>query len=133
MKVFSPTGHGVSDCVLIIFLIMAPTATGFTGAYALACYLVAAAYVLVMLLTNFPLGIGRMPYRLHGRLELISGVVLLLSPFIWGFATANPTARNFFLVFGGALLLLWVLTDWSGQTRAELTDDTTHNLVGRKL
>lgn len=134
MKVISPPAHGAFDYLFVVFLFVVPTAESLTGAYAGACYGLAAAYLLVVLVTDFPLGMGEIiSYRTHGWLELGSGVGFIASPWLFGFSTANPTARWVFLTFGGALLLLWLLTDWSGRVPSEMTDDPGHNLRGEPL
>lgn len=131
MKILSPPAQGALSFVLITFLAMGPTALGFTGPYAVACYLLAAAYLLLALCTDFAMGIVRLlPYRVYGRLELVSGLAFLGSPYLFGFATANSAARGFFMGFGAALLLLWALTDWSGKVHSEMSEPDD-NLEGR--
>ena len=133
MKILSPPAQGALDYLLITWLAMGPVALGFTGAYALACYLLAGLYLLMVLVTDFTMGAVRLlPYRVLGGLELGSALVFLASPFLFGFATANPTARTFFMSFGGALLVLWALTDWSGKVHSELPDEQD-NLEGNKV
>ena len=75
------------------------------------------------------------PYRAHGWLELVGGLVFIAAPFLFRFHAANPTASGFFMVYGGALLLLWGLTDWSGKARSTIgdTNEVTHNLRGQPL
>lgn len=132
MKVPSPAAQGIPDYLLITVMALAPITANFTGPYALACYLVAAAYLAAVLLTDFPMGVVRLfSYRTLGGLEVISGAALMLSPFIAGFATANPGARTFFLVFGGGVLLLWLLTDWSGKVHSEPKCRTTPGTTWR--
>ncbi len=135
MKGLSPTVHGVLDYTLIIILLMAPTALGLQGPYAVACYALAAAYLLVVVTTVSPTGLVELiPYRLAGRLALVSGGAFMAAPFVFRFAAANPTARLFFTGFGSGLLLLWLLTDWSGRAKTSLSnEETTHNLRGEPL
>jgi len=133
MKFLSPSAQGALDYLLIIWLAMGPAALGFAGPYAVACYLLAGAYLLVVLLTDFTMGVVRvLSYRALGRLELISALVFLVSPFLVGFATANPTARTFFMSFGAALLVLWALTDWSGRVKSDMPNDKV-NLEGNQV
>ena len=134
MKVLSPPAQGVFDYLLIAGLAMGPTALSFTGGYGFVCYLLAALYLLVGLATDFSLGaVRRLPYRALGGLELVSALVFIGSPFLFGFAHANPAARTFFMGFGAALLGLWALTDWSGQVRSGMADDQQDNLAGNKV
>ena len=135
MNWLSPTAHGALDYALITFLALAPTAESATGAYALVCYGLAPVYLLVVLTTTDSMGVlAIIPYRVHGWLELVSGLVFVASPFLFSFYAANPMASLFFMLFGGGLLLLWGVTDWSGKAHAELGDDAvTHNLRGEPL
>lgn len=134
MKVLSPPAQGALNYLLIAWLVMGPTALSFSGTYALACYLLAGLYLLVVLSTDFNMGVVRvLPYRMLGGLELGSALVFLASPFLFGFATANPTARTFFMSFGAALLVLWALTDWSGKANSEMSDDKPDNLEGNRV
>ncbi|WP_375419554.1 hypothetical protein [uncultured Hymenobacter sp.] len=133
MKVLSPSAQGTLDYLLIAVLAMAPTALSFTGVYGVVCYLLAAVYLLVVLATDFDMGAVRLlPYRALGGLEVISGLAFGSSPFLFGFARANPSARAFFIGFGGALLVLWALTDWTGKAHSEMSDHPEDNLEGNK-
>ncbi|AMR27630.1 hypothetical protein A0257_11340 [Hymenobacter psoromatis] len=132
MKVLSPPAQGALAFLLIAFLAMAPTALNLSGPYALACYLLAGAYLVLTLLTDFPMGVVRLlSYRTYGRLEIINSLAFMGAPFLFGFAASNPTARTFFMGFGAALLVLWVLTDWSGKVHSEMADRPGKNLEGR--
>lgn len=118
MKVLSPTAHGVLDYATVALFALAPLLFGFEGPYATVCYVLAAGYLVITLLTAFPLGALKViPFPVHGGLELVSGPVFLASPYLFGFADANPVARNFFMVVGVVFLIVWVLTDWHAQTR----------------
>ena len=118
MKPISPTLHGVLNYATCVFFALAPSLLGLHGAYATVCYVLAGGYLVVSLLTNMPLGAVRLlPFPVHGKLELVSGVVFLASPWLFGFAHENETARNLFVAAGAVFLLVYFLTDWYGQTR----------------
>ena len=118
MKLISPTLHGVLDYATCAFCALAPTLFGLHGAYATVCYALAGGYLLVSLLTNMPLGAIRViPFPVHGKLELVSGLVFVASPWLFGFAHDNATARNLFVAAGAVFLAVYALTDWYGQTR----------------
>lgn len=123
MKPISPTLHGVLDYLTCGLFFVAPSLFNFTGAYATVCYVLAAGYLIISLLTKMPLGLLKLvPFWLHGKLELVSGLVFIASPWIFGFANDNGTARNFFIAMGVVFLLVYMLTQWypQGQTTAEL-------------
>lgn len=56
MKISSPTLHGVLDYLTCGRFFTAPSLFDFTGTYATVCYVLAASYLLISLLTNMPLG-----------------------------------------------------------------------------
>jgi hypothetical protein len=116
MKFISPTLHGVLDYLTCGLFLLAPTIFGFTGTYATVCYILGAGYLVVSLITNMPLGAFRLlPFWLHGRLELVSGPVFIISPWLFGFANENPVARNFFVTMGIVFLLVFLCTQWRAQ------------------
>ncbi|MGI4884873.1 MAG: SPW repeat domain-containing protein [Janthinobacterium lividum] len=118
MKLISPTLHGVLDYATCAFFALAPSLFNLHGAYATVCYALAGGYVVVSLLTNMPLGAVRLlPFPVHGKLELVSGFVFLASPWLFGFARQNETARNLFVAAGAVFLLVYFLTDWYAQAR----------------
>ena len=126
MKAISPTLHGVLDYGTCAFFALAPSLFNLQGTYATVCYILAAGYLVVSLLTNMPLGAVRaIPFPVHGKLELVSGLVLIAAPWLFGFADDNATARNLFAGMGVVFLLVYFLTDWYAQTRA-----ADHNAAG---
>lgn len=118
MKPISPTLHGVLDYATCAFFALAPSLFHFHGAYATVCYVLAGGYLVISLLTNMPLGAVRaIPFPVHGKLELVSGLVFLASPWLFGFAHDNETARNLFVAAGAVFLVVYFLTDWYAQAR----------------
>ena len=124
MKVLSPSAHGVLDYMTVIFFALAPFLFELHGTYATVCYVLAGGYLLITLLTDFPLGVMRViPFPVHGSFELVSGPVFIIAPWLFGFADDNPTARNLFVASGLVFLVVWFLTDWKAQTRSLMTDN----------
>jgi hypothetical protein len=119
MKVLSPRVHGMLDYATVALFALAPTLFDFSGPYATACYVLAGGYLLITLLTDFPMGVARViPFPMHGGLELVSGLALLAVPFLFGFHDDNHEARNFFMGMGILFLGSWLLTDWRADTHA---------------
>jgi hypothetical protein len=117
MKPISPTVHGILDYLTCAFFALAPSLFGLSGAYATVCYVLAGGYLVISLLTAMPLGVVKaIPFWLHGRLELVSGLVFIASPWLFGFAE-NTTARNLFIGSGIVFLLVYSLTQWYPQER----------------
>ena len=113
MKFISPTLHGVLDYLLCGVLLVLPSTFALTGTYAGVCYVLAAGYLLVALCTRMPFGLfGLIPFWVHGGFDLVSGLIFIASPWIFGFAHANGTMRNVFIGIGGAILVSYLFTRW---------------------
>ena len=120
--------HGVLDYLTCAFFVLAPSLFNLDGTYATICYVLAGGYFVVSLLTNMPLGAARViPFPVHGKLELVSGLIFIASPWLFGFADENETARNLFVGAGLVFLVVYFLTDWYAQTRKA---DHGHTISG---
>jgi hypothetical protein len=115
MKLIDTRTHGYLDYLTVLVFLLAPLLLGFGGAAAVLSYLVAACYLAVSLLTAYPLGVrGLIPLRTHGFIDLSAAPLLVLLPWIFGFA-AVVAARNFFMVLGVITFVVWLLTDYEGE------------------
>jgi hypothetical protein len=70
------------------------------------------------LLTRFPLGLVKViPFPVHGAVEVVVGVVLVLAmPRMLGASLDSP-ARTFFVGAGVAILVVWLLTRYRESPR----------------
>ncbi len=110
MKILSPLLHGYLDFLTVIIFAVAPTVFGFGGLPAYISYALAAIHLGLTLITAFPKGIiGIVPFMIHGGIELVVAIVLVILPFIFGFA---ETPRNFFIGIGIVIFLVWLLSDY---------------------
>lgn len=115
MKVLSPAAHGVLDYITVVVFALAPTLFELQHPFSTAFYVLAAGYLLIALLTDYPMSFRRViPFPLHGAFELVSGLVFIVLPFLFGFADDQPVARNLFIGSGIVFLLVWFITDWKG-------------------
>lgn len=115
MKVLSPAAHGVLDYITVVVFALAPALLELQHPFSTAFYVLAAAYLLIALFTDYPLSLRRViPFPVHGGLELVSGLVFIVLPFLLGFADDQPVARNLFIGSGIVFLLVWLVTDWKG-------------------
>ncbi len=63
--------------------------------------------------TDFPLGVFKwIPFKIHGAIELVAGVLLIVAPWIFGFSDIYA-ARNFFVVLAIIIFVVVSLTDYS--------------------
>ena len=112
MKILSPKSHGVVDYAAVVALLALPSLFDFSNTPATLCYLLAATQLVVSLLTRYPLGlIKRIPFPLHGYYELVTALLLVPMPWLFGFSNEDA-ARNFFVISGASLFIVWLVTNY---------------------
>jgi hypothetical protein len=105
--------HGVLDYAMVAAFLNAPMVFGFQGTPATIVYWLAGIHLLMTGFTDFPVGFFMwIPFRVHGVIELLAGIFLLLAPWTFGFAQ-EVAARNFFLGIAIIMLIVVALTDYS--------------------
>jgi len=120
MKIISLRVHGYLDYATVVVFLLAPTLIGLTGLPAMLAYGLAGVHLLMTLLTDFPLGIGKLiPLPIHGWVERVVGPVLVLVSFVPAFAVETP-ARIFYIVMGVVIILVGLLTDYRGTQQASV-------------
>ncbi len=103
--------HGVLDYAMGLLLVVSPWLFGFsdTDAATWIAILVGAAVVLASLVTDYELSLAKIiPMRAHLGLDILSGVFLAVSPWLFGFADEHWW---FFLFAGIAEIGAGILTD----------------------
>ena len=113
-KLISGRVHGVLDYATVAAFLNAPMVFGFQGTTAAAIvYWLAGIHLLMTGCTDFPLGVFKwIPFKIHGAIELVAGIFLLVAPWIFGFSEAYP-ARNFFVALAIVVFVVVALTDYS--------------------
>lgn len=110
MRILNARIHGVLDLVVVGIFLLAPTLVGLGGRPAAIAYTLAAVHLVMTLATRFPMGIWKtIPFFVHGIVELVVGVALLILPSFDGYSPGSP-ARRFYLAMGAAILIVWALT-----------------------
>jgi hypothetical protein len=110
MRVLSARVHGVLDIVTVVLLVLGAIVSGLGGAPLAIALTLAAVHLLLTLLTDFPMGVvKRIPFFVHGIVELVVGIGLLLLPSFAGYGPGSP-ARRFYLAMGALILVVWALT-----------------------
>ncbi len=105
--------HGVLDYAAVAAFLNAPMVFGFHGTPAAIVYWLAGLHLLMTGFTDFPYGLFKMiPFRVHGVIDLLAGIFLLVSPWLFGFPSDNA-ARNFFIAIAIIILFVAALTDFS--------------------
>jgi hypothetical protein len=112
MKFLSPKIHGFLDFAVILLLFIAPPLLGFPGVAASVSYILGAAYLALVLLTAYPLGLAKLiPFTVHGTIELVLSPLLVAMPWLAGFSEYNA-AQYFYVIGGIALFFVWLTTDY---------------------
>ena len=114
-KPISPRAHGILDYTLVAIFLNAPMVFGFSGAPAATLYWLAGIHVLMTGITAFPYGMFKViPFRIHGVIDALGALFLVVAPWILGFAS-DAGARNFFLAVGVLSFAVLALTDYTPQ------------------
>lgn len=110
MKILTPRMHGYLDYLVVLTFAAAPTLFGFSVIPSRVSYALAVVHLLLTIFTAFPLGLMKLiPFTIHGALELIVSVTLVVLPFALGFA-GEPAARNFYIGAGVVIFIVWLTT-----------------------
>jgi hypothetical protein len=94
MKIISTKTHGVLDYLMGIVLIASPWIFGFAngGAEQWIPIVLGAGALLYSLMTNYELGVFKtISMKTHLTLDIMSGILLAASPWIFGFADRVST------------------------------------------
>jgi hypothetical protein len=108
--IINPLVHGYLDYFTVAVFLLAPSLLGLSGPAGTLAYALAVIHLVMTLVTDFPLSIRKLvPFRIHGWVERIVGPVLLLLPFVLGFAGID---RVFYFVMGVTIIVVGLLTDY---------------------
>ena len=121
-----PFVHGVLDYGLAALLIAAPFLFAFDADAATAVGIVAGVLVLVIgACTAWTTGIIKsIPVQAHVMLDYMLAILLIASPFLFGF-DGDGTATAFFIVVGIAGLLLAIATRFTPEQRQKRRTERT--------
>jgi hypothetical protein len=105
--------HGMMDYATVAATAAAPRALGFPRAAENLAYGLAAGYLGLSLLTDYPLSARKaVPFKGHGATEVMLGMALPFLPKLLGFED-DRNARNFFLGLTALTAVTALLTDWN--------------------
>jgi hypothetical protein len=108
--------HGLAEYGIGVLLIFSSPLLGFDGEPRVAAILLGAAVIVLAALSDVPTALmRRIPIGSHIVIDYVLGIVLIASPFIFGFSD-DEGALAFFIVMGLGYLILTAVT------RFETTD-----------
>jgi hypothetical protein len=114
MNAISTRAHGALDYIIIAVLALAPLLLPLGGTAAALCYVVAIVYLILSLLTDYPLGAARLiPFWVHRAVEAMIAVFMIAAPWLFDFPHAGKgvdVARAFFVIMGILIGLLALLS-----------------------
>jgi len=106
--------HGILDYALAILLLAAPSVVGFAGIQARWAYIFGGVLLVMTIVTRYPLGIIKVVgLGIHGFVELLLALCLIAAPWYGNFAR-GVLSRNFYVMLGLLMLVLWFITDFRG-------------------
>ncbi len=113
-RTIGAVAHGVIDYAMVLIFVIGPTVAGFHGKQAAICYALAVVHFLLTVITRFPLGaLKTVPFPVHGGIEIAVAVLLVILPWLANFS-AGVHSRNFFVLIGLLIGVIWLLTDYRG-------------------
>ncbi len=122
MKILTPRIHGILDFVVVALFALAPTLFGLSGTPATISYALAVIHLILTLTTAFPYGILKLiPFTVHRALEVVVSILLVLAPWIFGFA-AEDNAKMFYIGSGILIFIVYLTTDY----KAAEADPASH-------
>lgn len=118
-----PAGiHGILDYVTVVYFFMAPSLFALTPTVGTISYLLGIIHLLLTLFTKFSLGFKKIiPFRVHGFIELIVAIALILMPLLMG-SSLTFYESMFFILTGVAILLVWILSQYKPHAHTEDTE-----------
>ena len=114
MRVIPTRMHGVADYLVGILLIASPWVFGFNDADSAqwTAIIVGAVLLATSLMTNYELGMVRsIPMRMHLMADAVVGVLLVIAPWLLGFADEGTNAWLPFVAIGVAEIGTALMTE----------------------
>src|SRR4051812_1855746 len=100
--------HACLDYIVGLATLASPWIFGFNDISSTATQVMVAVGLVVLglsLLTDYPLGlIKAVPFKVHGTLETLGGIMLLISPWIFGYVNQSQIATVYAVITG----IIWL-------------------------
>lgn len=105
----------LTEPVLFLVLLLSPFLLGFDDVDAARNVSIGAAILVLVatLMTDWPLSVVRaIPLTLHGVLDIILGILLIIAPFALGYSDDSTAATVLHIVIGLGLVVAGFMTNW---------------------
>lgn len=123
MNKLPPFAHGLFDYLTVLYFFLAPSLFTLTPTVATISYLLGAIHLMLTLFTRFPLGVKKIiPFRVHGIIELIVSILLMVMPLLMGESVTFYDSL-FFILTGVAILLVWLLSRYKKKPKPPVADN----------
>lgn len=117
MKRLAPRTHGLLDYLVVAAFALSPVLFGLTGVATVLAYALAAAHLVLTVLTRFRRRSGEiLPVKLHATVEFVVAAALIAVPWLLHGAFGDRD-RAFFTVAGALILVFWALTRYTDADR----------------
>lgn len=117
MKRLAPRTHGLLDYVVVTAFALSPVLFDLTGVASVLAYALAAAHLVLTVLTRFRRRSGEvLPVKLHATVEFVVAAALIAVPWLLH-GTFGDRDRAFFTVAGALILVFWALTRYTDADR----------------
>ena len=112
MKILSTLAHGIEDYLMVILLLAGPALFGFTDPAAATIFrAVGVVLLLLSLMTRYELGlIKAVPMKAHIAMDAIAALLLIVSPWLFGFNDEPARTWAPFVILGAVILLSGMMT-----------------------
>ncbi len=110
MRIIGSGLHRTLDFITVAGFAVAPLVLGLTGFAATLSYTLALIHLILTLLTTFPGRAARpVPFAVHGVIEGVVGVALIVLPWL---AAWSGTPRTFYIAAGIVIFLVWATSKY---------------------
>lgn len=104
--------HGAVDYGVVLFLFFSPSIFLLPQVTSYFTYTLGIIHLILTILTKYESGIFKIiPFRIHGKIELIVSFVLVGVSFYLGYLEGN-LARYFYLSFAIIVFITWLITNY---------------------
>jgi hypothetical protein len=121
MKILNSSIHGIIDYAVVLFLWLSPTLFALSRTIATLAYILGGVHLALTIFTDFKYGVIKIiPLKIHGWIELAVGILLVATPLILQTSHDSAVDKYFFVLFGVAVLLTWLISDYDESSASGL-------------